>query len=361
MLNLRWRIALTPVFFIFLFGNLIAQSLSFPRPSPKAMVSQRVGISDITIDYHRPATKGRTIWGDLVSYEAERPWRAGANENTTIAFTHDVRIEGQDLTKGTYGLFMIPGQENWTIIFSKDNTAWGSYSYDPQQDALRVEVQPSTAPFRESLQYEFTNATDTSVMVQLHWAKLKVGFEVSLDLHEIVFERFRNELKGQAVFDWRNWDQAAGYCAYNNVNLEEGLEWANRSISGGMGATPTLTNHFTKSQILEKMGRMDEAQAVLEAGFGYATMRELHRYGRYLIKKGRTKDAVAVFERNRARYPNDDFLTFAGLARGYEADGQLQKAAEYYEKAVENAPPNTRSFYVQKAQKLRNTNTKKKH
>src|SRR5580765_3931245 len=117
--------------------------LDLPRDSQHAKVIQRVGITDITINYHRPLVKGRKVWGNIVPYG--QVWRAGANENTTIAFSDPVNIEGKSLAKGVYGLHMIPAENEWTIIFSKNSTAWGSFTYNQSEDALRVTVKPQPA------------------------------------------------------------------------------------------------------------------------------------------------------------------------------------------------------------------------
>ena len=123
--------------------------LNLPRASQQALVSQRIGITDITVNYHRPLANGRQVWGKLVPYG--QVWRAGANENTTITFSDPVTIEGQSLDKGTYGLHMIPGESEWTIIFSKDFKDWGSFTYKQDDDALRVKVKSQPAEMHDAL------------------------------------------------------------------------------------------------------------------------------------------------------------------------------------------------------------------
>ena len=127
--------------------------LDLPRASQRAQITKRVGITDITITYHRPLIGGRKVWGGLVPYG--QPWRAGANENTIIEFTDPVTVEGKPLAKGRYGLHMIPSETDWIIAFSKTNTAWGSFSYDQAEDALRVTVKPRPSEFHEALTYDF--------------------------------------------------------------------------------------------------------------------------------------------------------------------------------------------------------------
>lgn len=161
------------------------------RPSLKASVTQRLGTdADITFDFSRPGVKGRVIWGELVPYgmapgnkyskDKPYPWRAGANENTTITTNRDLMIEGQKLAAGKYGIHMIPSEKDWVVIFSKKNEEWGSFSYDSTHDALRVTVTPVEAPHQEWLMYGFDDLAGTSATAFLHWEKIKVPFKVEL-------------------------------------------------------------------------------------------------------------------------------------------------------------------------------------
>lgn len=162
------------------------------RASPAASTSQILGAdTEITFNYSRPAVKGRTVWGGIVPYgmaegnqysnEKPFPWRAGANENTTVTFSNDVMVEGEMLPAGTYGLHMIPAEEgDWTVIFNKVNNIWGSYQYNDTEDALRVEVSPEAAPMQEWLTFGFDDNTTSSTEAYLHWEKLKVPFAIAV-------------------------------------------------------------------------------------------------------------------------------------------------------------------------------------
>ena len=161
------------------------------RASLKASVMQTLGVdTEITIVYSRPGVKGRKIWGALVPYgmapgnKASKgkpfPWRAGANENTTIEFSKDVLVDGHRLPAGKYGLFMIPSEKDWTVIFSRNNSAWGAYSYNQAEDALRITVTPVEAPHTEWLTYGFDDLAGTSATAYLQWANLKVPFKIAL-------------------------------------------------------------------------------------------------------------------------------------------------------------------------------------
>ena len=144
--------------------------LDLPRASQHAVVTQRIGITDVSINYHRPLVNKRKIWGGVVPYGDV--WRAGANENTTIAFSDPVSVEGKTLPKGTYGLHMIPGENEWTVIFSRNSTSWGSFTYDQKEDALRVAVKPQPAEFHEALTYDFD---DTSTKMAIGHRSRLIG------------------------------------------------------------------------------------------------------------------------------------------------------------------------------------------
>ena len=161
------------------------------RKSLKASVTQRLGVdTDITFDFSRPEVKGRKIWGDLVPYgmnpgikysdNKSFPWRAGANENTTITFNNDIKVEGKKLPAGKYGVHMIPSETEWIVIFNKKSSEWGSFSYNEKEDALRVTVKPVEATHEECLIYGFDDLAGTSATAFLHWEKLKVPFKIEL-------------------------------------------------------------------------------------------------------------------------------------------------------------------------------------
>ena len=167
-------------------GLCQAQSalLDLPRKSQNAEVTQTIGITNVTLKYSRPLVNGRKVWGGLVPYNDV--WRAGANENTVITFADPVSIEGKPLDKGTYGLFMIPTADQWTVIFSKINTAWGAFTYKQDEDVLRVTVKPTASDFHDALIYEFDDLKPDSAVVTLRWDKLAVPFKVSVNVPQTV-------------------------------------------------------------------------------------------------------------------------------------------------------------------------------
>src|ERR1700757_868527 len=195
--------------------------LTRPRASQHALVSQRIGITDITINYHRPLANGRQIWGKLAPYG--QVWRAGANENTIITFSDPVTIEGQSLDKGTYGLHMIPGESEWTVIFSKNSTAWGSFTYKQDEDALRVKVKSQTGDMHDALAYDFDDVKADSAVVTMRWEKVAVPFKVHVNVNDIVTASIHQQIHGLNQYYWEGPDDAAQYFLVNKINLDEAL------------------------------------------------------------------------------------------------------------------------------------------
>ena len=281
-------------------STLQAQSsvLDLPRDSQHAKIIQRIGVTDITINYHRPLVKGRKIWGGLVPYG--QVWRAGANENTTIEFTDPVSIEGQALPKGIYGLHMIPMENEWTVIFSKMSTAWGSFSYNQAEDALRVTVKPQPAEMEESLAYEIDNVTPTSAVVALRWEKLAVPFKVEVNTHAAVINSLHNQLRGLPQYTWEGWDDAANYLLAEKYDLDEALKDEDRSI----GVEERFDNLITKARILDALNRKDEATVARNKALGMASVVQLHGYGRQLQIQGQQEQAFEIFRVNIKKNPN---------------------------------------------------------
>lgn len=328
----------------------------------KAMVGERIGITDVTIHYDRPAVKGRDgkIWGGLIytGYSDQgfgtskaAPWRAGANENTTIEFSTDVKIEGQPLSAGKYGLFIAYDPNECTIIFSKNNTSWGSFFYMEGEDALRVKVKP--VPLDKSverLKYEFMDETENSAKLALLWEKLSIPFKVEVDLDKLQFESFRRELRSEKSFNpgWQSYHQAAKYAADKNINLEEGLVWAEQAISAPFVGEANFQTLSTKADILAKLGRVKEADTLMKKAFPMGTMQQLHQYGRQLMLNKRNKEALEVFTLNYQKYPNQ-FTTLMGMTRGNSAMGDFKTALKYANLALALAPDQANKNFLQTA------------
>src|SRR6476469_11240604 len=240
--------------------------LDIPRDSQHANVVQRVGITDITINYNRPLVKGRKVWGGLVPYG--QVWRAGANENTTIEFTDPVSVEGKPLPKGVYVLHMLTTENEWTVIFSKAATSWGSFTYNQSEDALRVTVKPQPGEMREALGYDFDEVTPNSAVVTMRWEKLAVPFKVEVSTNEIVAQNLHSQLRGLAQYTWDGWDDAANYFLTNKYNLEEALKYEDRSI----GVEERYDNLMNKSRILDALNRKEEATVARNKALGMANI-----------------------------------------------------------------------------------------
>ena len=311
----------------------------------KAAVSERIGITDVTIHYDRPAVKGREgkIWGQLVPIgfsdqgfgsSKAAPWRAGANESTTIEFSTDVTIEGKELKAGKYGFYIAYDPNESILIFSKNNTNWGTFYYDDKEDALRVKIKPvATDKSVEWLKYEFTNQTANAATVNLIWEKLCFPFKVEVDLNKTQVESFRKELRTDMGFFWLGWQTAAQWCADHNTNLEEALLWADTATNPNVLGNKNFTTLSTKAAVLGKLGRMDEARAIMQQAVPLGSMLEIHQYARFLLQLKKTKEALQVFQTNFDKNPNQ-FTTLFGLARGYSGVGDYKKALEFAEKAL---------------------------
>lgn len=317
-----------------------------PRTSKSAFVSEQVGITDITINYGRPAVNGREgkIWGDLVPYgfvdyhygtSKAAPWRAGANENTTIEFSTDVVIEGKPLSAGKYGFFIAMGQDKATLVFSKDNNAWGSFYYNPASDVLRVEVPViKTTESVERLKYEFTAETDSSAVVTLQWEKVKIPFTIAVDLKKTQVDAYRYAFNSGNFYEyWQNMQEAADFCLVNDVNIEEGLGWADRSINTYFGEANFRTLS-TYGGLLEKVGRMHEADSVIKAAFTKGSTQDIFNYGNKLLRMKKYKAAFDAYKINYDRTPKE-MLANWGLAKGYAAMGDKAAAIKYADNSIQ--------------------------
>ena len=267
------------------------RQLTTPRVSPHARVVQTVGLTDLSVDYHRPAVAGRTVWGDLVPYG--EVWRAGANENTVFETTTDIEVEGQTLPAGSYGLHMIPTDGDWTVAFSTVDAAWGSYSYDPAEDALRVTVTPRDAPPQERLAYRFDAPDDGSATLVLSWAGREVPVRVTVDTPAVVLASMERELRGVAGFFPEGWDQIAAYALDAGRRLDDALAWAGRSVE----LRPGFANRMTQAALLDALGRAAEAEGARDAAFADATEDEVQAYARARRRAGDAAGADAALAR----------------------------------------------------------------
>ena len=311
--------------------------LNLPRVSQRASVTQRIGLTDVTIVYHAPLVGGRPIWDKQVPYG--KVWRAGANENTTISFTDGVSVEGHPLPAGTYGLHTIPGADQWTIIFSKNSTSWGSFSYDEKEDALRVIVKPKSNESFETLTYTFDDVKPDSAEVTLRWERVAVPFRVSVDVKAITLKSIKNQLRSTGGFTWAGYDEAANWCLDNNYNLEEALTWEETSIQN----EDRFENWETKSRILTAMGKPDEAAKALAIAMQKATAIQLYTYARGIQRGGDAKRAFELYPEVSKKDPNH-WISHLAQARLESNAGNFPAATQDMKLAIAGAPTATKPF-----------------
>lgn len=320
------------------------QTVTTPRSSQAAEVAQHIGLTKVSINYSRPSVRKRAIWGKLVPYGLQQitfggggkiPWRAGANKNTTFATTHDIKIEGKSLPAGTYGVHMILTESGkTTVIFSKNSKAWGSYFYNPTEDALRVDVQMKDSPLHfENLIYLFEDVTNNSAMASLYWGKKKISFKVSADVHNITLANMKKELTSLPAFNWQGPFSAARYCINNNVYLDQAMTWLNQSIQ----IQANFQNQSLKAGLQLRQGQKKEALATVEKIKPLGNVTQLHGLGRQLVTAKMPKKALEVFEYNYKKHKNT-WPVNVGMMRGYSAVGNYKKAIKHAKAALKNVP-----------------------
>jgi hypothetical protein len=322
-------------------------AVTLPEASPSASVSQTVGISNVTVTYHRPGVLKRVIWGNLVPFgfndlgfgtAKAAPWRAGANENTLITFQNDVMVAGHPLKAGTYGLFMAVSQDgSVTVIFSRDTGAWGSFYYDETHDALRVPARWEDSPFHELLTYEFSDVTTNSAVLVLSWESKRIPIPLQFDTVGIVESNLKVELSGSRQFRYQGWVEASGYLLDNNVDLPLALSWADFAITDGFVGERNFATLSNKADILEKMGRIPEATALMDEALKLGTPGQIHQYGRRMLSQHNKERAMVVFKLNAQLHPDAWPVNF-GLARGYSAMGDFKSALAAMLKAQAEVP-----------------------
>lgn len=343
----------TPLFFLILAIaaftiSASGQGLKLPRVSPPAELKQTIGLTDIIVNYSRPQViandQDRTgkIWGGPAWYgfvdngQTKRPWRAGANENTTITFTDAVKIQGKKLEAGTYGLHMALYEDGKaTVIFSNNSTSWGSYSYNEAEDALRVDTQMKDGPFTNALAYHFTDIGPDYGVLALSWEKKTIPFKIEVDTKETVMANIRKQLKDEKGQTWQALNAAAQYCAQNNTNLEEAMQWAEKSIE----LNKNVQNLFTKAQLLHVTGKKEKAFKVTDAAAEMADVNQLNQLGyQLLLQMKEPAKAVEYFKLNVERNP-ENANCYDSLGEGYAHLGEKEKAVKNFKKSLSMNPP----------------------
>jgi tetratricopeptide (TPR) repeat protein len=240
---------------------------------------------------------------------------------------------------------MIPGEKEWAIIFSKNSTSWGSYSYDQKEDALRVTAEPEQAPSQEWLSYQIEPAATGSATIALRWEKLKVPFRVEIDVPATVLRKAREEyLRGLARFGWQGWYQAANYCAMQKVDLDEAISWIDRSIQ----MNKNFTNLWVKADLLMQTGKKDQAGKMKEEALALANEATVNTAGYQYLGAGRVAEAIELFKINAEKYP-ESWNVYDSLAEGYATQGEKAKAIEFYTKALSKVTDETQKARIRQA------------
>lgn len=337
---------------------LYGQALSTPfgGDNQKTSITQTIGLVKVTIDYsspdvHAPNGEDRRgkIWGQLVPYGLtdlgfgtckECPWRAGANENTVFTVSHDVKIEGQPLKAGRYGLHIIPEKDaDWTLIFSKNSASWGSFTYDPAEDALRVKVKPAKSEFHEWLTYDFIDRRPDKATVALKWEELQIPWTITVDnATDLHIARIREELRDSKGFQWQNWVAAAQY-ALQAKRPQDALFFASNAVNFRFVGQENFQTLNTLATAQEAAGQTAEAKATRDKALAHptASVLDLHQAGRQLLNQGKKEEALRIWELNAKRNPNV-WPVHVGLARGYSAVGRYQDALKHAKLALAQAP-----------------------
>ena len=306
--------------------------MTLPEASQAAGISQRLGVTDIAISYHRPLVGGRKVWGTLVPMG--QVWRAGANENTTIRFSGPVTIEGKPLAAGIYGLHMMPGEQSWDIIFSRNATSWGSFTYDKAEDALRVTVKPQPSEMHEALTYDFDSVKPDSAVVTMRWEKLAVPFTVSVNATESTIRSLREELRGGKQYSWNSWEEAAAFCLQSKTNLQEALHWADLSIQN----EERFENVMTKAGILEALDRGTDAKTAYDHAMQIGNATQIYFFARQMQAEHRDSLAMATFAVVTKRFPNH-WAAHLAQARLDSNAGNFDAAAKQLEAALSSGLP----------------------
>lgn len=345
----------------FVSGTAIAQFGGITIPpsgdNQHSIVTQFIGPVEISVDYNSPnvhapdgSDRRGKIWGTLVPYGMTNlgfgtcgdncPWRGGSNENTVFTVSHDVKVQGQLLKAGAYGLHFIPGETEWTVIFSNDSTSWGSFTYNASEDALRVQAKPEKSAYNEWLTYEFIDRQPDQATVALRWEDLQLPLTIKVEnIEDLYVEKIAQELRNSAGFTWQNWDAAAQYCLQSGKHLDQGLRWAHDAIDFPFIGQENFTTLMTLSQLQQANGQTAEAKATLAKALNHRTAGpvDIHMYARTLQAQNKGDEAVEIFMMNAKRYPNE-WPVEVGLMRSYSAQGKYKEALKHAKLALKQAP-----------------------
>lgn len=340
-------------------GLLLCSTFSFPSmaqvttprtASPAATVMQTIGISTVEVNYSRPAVREREIWGSLVPYGwnvqgfgagNEAPWRAGANENTTITFSHETTVAGTKVPAGTYGLFFVinEGGKTGEVVLSQDYRSWGSFWYDSNQDVMRANIELNDIEHTERLTYDFHNITANSADLVLNWEKKQFPVSIEIGVNDIVLANAREELKGSTGFSWQAYRSAASYLMRNNHELDQALQW----IDVALQSDQSFATQRIKVGILKAMGQEDDADKMMASAIETASEPALNAYGYQLLNQQQHDKAIEMFKLNTERHPKSA-NAWDSLGEGYTKKGEKEAAIKSFKKSLSlNPAPNVKA------------------
>jgi hypothetical protein len=352
--------------FVFILAVVFAGTASAQWPSvtlppngdnQHSVNTQYIGPVEITIDYHSPnvhapdgSDRRGKIWGQLVPYGMANlgfgtcgddcPWRGGANENTVFRTSHDIVVQGKPLKAGSYGLHFIPGKDEWTIIFSNNASSWGSFTYDDQEDALRVQAKPEKSEYNEWLTYEFTDRETDHATVAMKWEDLQLPFKIEVpNIADYYVGQMEKDLRNSAGFTWQSWNAAAQYTLQTGKHLDMGLRWADTAVNSPSYGTKNFTTLMTLSFLQEANGEKAEALKTREMALNdqTATPTDIHTIARQLQAAKKTEDAIKLFEFNAKKFPGQ-WPVEVGLTRAYSAKGNYKEALKHAKLALAQSP-----------------------
>ncbi|MEZ4810906.1 MAG: DUF2911 domain-containing protein [Allomuricauda sp.] len=325
------------------FVGLSQDMLVATKVSPRASVTQRIGTTDVTVVYNSPSAKKRKIFGGIVPYDfvvdgVEYPWRAGANENTTISFTHDVKVQGAPLAKGTYGLHIFVKEKEWIFIFSKNSENWGSFSYDKKDDALRVSAIPEQNTYREWLNYEFVTREPESARLELQWSTVKCGIEISTDVDRNILADLKAK-EEKTVDDYIKIAQLT--VKQDATAVDEALQYVEQSIQ----MKEDFRNVMLKAELLAQKGSSQESEKykakALEIGEGF------YYYYYYplsfMLLQGDIQKTYDLLSGMLQKDP-DNWIANLAMGEYYIKAEDQEKATYHFKKAYEFAGERSKSY-----------------
>lgn len=317
-----------------------AQGITQPRtPSPGATVTQTVGISTIAINYSRPSVKGREVYGKLVPYgwnkqgfgnNLDAPWRAGANENTTITLSSQAKVEGKSVPAGTYGLFFVINQDNTgEVILSKDSRSWGSFWYVAANDQMRAPIKIRDGAHVETLTYDFINSDKNTTELVLNWEKKQFPVKIEFAVDDLVMANATEQLKGTVGFNWQGYASAANYALQNKTNTDQAMKWIDQAIQQNK-SFGTLN---IKAGLLALGGKTAEGEALMKDAVAVANENELNAYGYQLLGQGNHDKAIEMLTLNTQRFPASA-NTWDSLGEAYATKGDTKNAIKNFKKCL---------------------------